>query len=414
MIEKSNFSTFHRGLKYFMFVSCCSLVLGWYSCNKSHGIKIDPDNSKNFEETHYLKKTSTKVMRLDSLSTFINTAMLHYFTVDGIPYLAALNLLTPSIDIYDYQVGELKYRVPLHTEGPNGIGKINLTLTFYVVDFNKIIIFQNYTKNIYVMNIEGSVSRSISLEDEFDKRAINFANENAGVPILFDQYLYVSTLPTYSDKKALASITSKIRIDTSNLDIEYMYPYSSIYDQYFWGNSTSFQYYSSITKTSNNEILVSFPKDPQVYRVCDEQLCPIGVLGSYEFDRLIPYSSDSLKDLFEKMDSGMYPFNEDWDQKNSMTNSEFANIFCEQSTGNIVRLAYLRVSEEDYNRGYAVPDLSVIIADAGLKKVGEKRLRAKDYYSSIYFFTPEGFHILNRASTDSEAIFDVYSTAPME
>lgn len=244
-----------------------SLVLGvvilfLYSCTGDViGVQIDRANSSKYDESLQLVRVDSVTFHLDSLSSFSRASTLQYVEISGESCLGALNLGNSSIDIYSYENGLLRDRVDLRADGPDGVGKIDRSLTFFILGNDRIVVLNNWAKKIYLFDFEGNKLKTIDLFSELEARNIIFEGSNNNPITLIDGELWISTTPNLSKLVKYSELTSQMRIDTATWEIDYSVPFSQLYDQHYWGD-TYFKYYSTVVKGRDGKMKASFPIDP--------------------------------------------------------------------------------------------------------------------------------------------------------
>ncbi|MCE7055730.1 DUF4221 domain-containing protein [Algoriphagus sp. AGSA1] len=357
----------------------------------------------------YIKTTSLVPSDSFSISTKnafdLYSTSLSYLTNAESEYISILNPNTQTISLYKNEDSQVSREIKIEIEGPNGIGELGFDSSHFLFSQDSIYIYNLQIGSLFLINEKGEVLNRYTITDYSD--SINFpAPYPSNVrPIQsdFKQLFFPCGINNYpNDYENYPSVLS---IDLESGQIKYPITYSNVYDQAFYG--LSFKYDTGIAFNKNdNSITISYPVDNFIYKYYTENgNIEMKYGGSEHFDQIEFYDADP--DKFERIDF----INENEKLKNhALSNSDFAGILYDQFRNYYYRIAYIRPTIDEVKSGKTIPELSIIILDENLNKVGEDLFSSKIYDNSLLFISSSGLNIARKDLFEADENFIFFDT----
>ncbi|WP_425636223.1 DUF4221 family protein [Algoriphagus yeomjeoni] len=320
-------------------------------------------------------------------------------------YISVFNANTQSIFLYKNKASNAIKEIPLELDGPHGLGELGFDSSHFLFSKDSIYIYNLQIGILFLINEKGEVLNRQRLTDYSDPINLPVPYPSNVRPIQsdFKKLYFPCGINSYSDD--FENHPSVLSIDLNSGEIKYPITYSKIYDNAFYG--LSFKYDTGIAfNRTDNSVTVSYPVDNFIYKYYTKNANKEKkYAGSEHFNNIEAYDADPSK--FEKIDFS----NENDKLKNhALSNSDFAGILYDQFRNFYYRIAYIRPTVEDVKSGKTIPELSIIILDKDLNKVGEDIFSSKIYDNSLIFVSATGLNIARRDLYETDENFIVFDT----
>lgn len=186
---------------------------------------------------------------------------------DGLLYLEDMSNDT-TVFVYD-TLGNFVQNIRLYKTGPNGIHSYS---GFFVQDIDSIYIVSSYKYKLFLMNRRGIKKKTYSLAENDKASAIS------SLPVAFSyspvllsgEHIFVGGIPDqppYENDFSMNNLL--IKLNLRNADFKYSLGYPETYKHSFaFGPATKVSYCIN----EDDEIIVSYPLDNQLYRMSDNSL----------------------------------------------------------------------------------------------------------------------------------------------
>ena len=391
----TNFARFYikKNMTKRKFITSCLLtivLLG--SCDKKRESVNLNDCISEDEKFTLIKDEANKVsFSLDSVTT-PNISYLKYTTLGDSLYFSFLNPFNNSIYLYDYSSRNLAKTISLTSDK-----KIS---AYEIISKNLIAAYQKKTYDLTLQDDKGSIKKTINIPPQKGSNGY-YSYPTTHASLIHRQgklYLvggHLSNVKVQENSHCVA----EINIDSE--EFKYLYQYPEIYQKYFFGGS-HYRMDISYDYNSNEDVfVVSFPASHKLYKtadfITDTEFCASSSLT----DMIDQYPYDNQDKTFDYVSENLYYHSIKYDPYN--------NVY--------YRLCLLPLADKEsevYSR-----DLSVVILDQNLNKIGEKVLKNfSDYYlgniASIHV-SPDGllFQKKNYKKDESSINFTIYKLAKL-
>jgi len=387
--------------KVFLFII---LIYSIVSCNNSHNENLKNEDISLYKERKVLKETDLLTFRLDTLTSMQSIISIYTSQIADKTYFSIINTYDNSWIYYDTNNGEIYSKQKLNFEGPNGVGQLNTFSGHYMKSKDSLYLYSSANSSIYLLDGKGNVLNKKNLLIREENDIIKSPLINAYNPLHFNNgNIYITNivrpLSTYSKEK----IILKMNANFENND--YIIAFPEIYDYKFWGNA--FNYAPSIVGGKNKNNIVSFPIDEKVYITNEKgDILKYGLATSKHFDNITPM--DVEKGYSLDIDNRDYAKEDSY----SFSTSNYCQIIYDTYRDVYYRITHIRPSIEEVLLGNTIPDLSIIILDSNLNKVGETEvLDGKKYQTSMITVFKKGLGIARNdlyTENDSELTFSIF------
>ena len=360
-----------------------------FSCqSEQKHSKNQAENSRLFKKKIQLLESCEISLPLDTLIGFENSSICA-FKHAGRNYVSILNIINPSIYIYDYGDKRLVHKIKLQNEGPDGIGKINSNISHFMNQLDTIYILNSWTKNLYVLNGSGRVIKKIPLESKNSELLANAYSSSANPIKKLGDNLYLPLYPI--NPRAVdfdfTKIPTVLRLNLHTGQPEPAFYLPEIYNSFFWG-LTPFKYQSNfIYLDSLNSFIFNFAIDPFLYEYVDGKLSGKHFVGTEYFKKIKPFS------IKLPSEGKVGPDFDIKDKEYALTTPDFNFFLYDDKMGLFIRMAYIRPTLEQYKSGVTLPHCTLIVFDKNFNKLGETFLNGGIYRPDIFFFNEDGLHI---------------------
>lgn len=319
-------------------------------------------------------------------------------------YLVLLNKLNNKIQFYDWRTKQLSRKIPLQTEGPNGVGS---PLFVQVVNLDSIYVLSSYHYRLSVVDSNGNVKNKFRLIGgglPFDDKnpvppaphlgyiATPLAGfHKSGNMIIKEDNIYMNGMPYLSRFEESFFLNGKLGIKLSTIDSTVSY-YLSYSKEYLKGNHYPSQC-DEISWTYNDaidKVIVNFPIDNNIYEInLDGGNSIEHWAGSKYFDKVEPMTSMSRSP--------------DDNFNHYLNNNRFTGIYYDKYRN----LYYRKVEHKiNYDGGNFIDQyvISLIILNDKFQKIGEVEL-PKIYWNGIAFINREGIYLYHPADSEDKMVF---------
>lgn len=175
----------------------------------------------------------------------------------------------------------------------------------------------------------------------------------------------------------------KVNIETGEKMFEGFF--SDKYNTGYW-TTYSWKYTNaSFFDVESSSLLFASPVDNSIFVLKHDEIARIHITSDNisEIDPMIAQGNLRKKRMGTKEENDNYV----------LTNSEFHFIVKDPSTGNFIRMGYLRPKEIDKNSQYPSPSIYLILNNE-YNKIGETIIPEK-YRGDIFFINEIGLHVLD-------------------
>lgn len=355
------------------------ILFTFWACEKSEtsSLSYSKKNAKVYEKKVELVDKGEVYFPIDS-SVSIDFGEIQYLETESKPYLTIFDPTTPILHVYDYENQKKINTIIFPLQGPAGVGGNTSGMGHLMYSLDTIIIYNIWTRNLFLFNTEGEKLVAIGLPEPDD---IYFSGRLADSPP-FRVGNYVVIPNTYQGVKGGMLIQSQeipafltVNIDTQ--EISFIGKRSKVYDEgYNIAGDNSFNF--GVFNSNDNSIVYSFRQDHHVYKTDiagnNESM---HFVGSEHFEELPALEADFNKG-FEYENNG--------DERERvrqyiLMNPKYDAIKYDRWNDLYYRFAFLPRNMEDYLESPYRLEPTIVIFDENFNKVGERKLDAKGYYS---------------------------------
>jgi len=356
----------------------------------------------SFEDRYTLIESDTKIIKLDSLTDPYKEN--HSFYEDlqkNKSYLYLLGRLDNSLQIYDWNTGNLISKVKLETGGPEGVGTVSSILAHNV---DSVFILASYDLQLSLLNSSNKLLK---------KRSLIFSADGK-------DRLGEGVFPSYKQSCPMFLVKNKMILGG--------YPSIDPSDKNYYTKG-----YTSMTLNLTNgklSYLTKFPqdfidKDDNGYKLISEQIYPSQAVNYSENTYLISYST---ADFIERINLSTNKKEEyyaggrsiddiEWARKSMDVAKEFKYFVKQPNYSGVYydkyRQIYLRVldipnpEKIDEFDGRLWTRTIIIILDKNLKKVGEVPLPFTYSMPSI-IIAKDGIYIRKYVEDENKMVFTCF------
>lgn len=302
--------------------------------------------------------------------------------------IAYFNNITQSIVYFDYKSGSTIGKTQLETIGPDGVGGE----PYYVYYHNKDSIFVISRFNNFNLTLVNSDGSKINSFNYYIRDGLTpLPSRIFGAVVIRSPFIYLSTqISDQIDRERQAPII-RIHMGTREVvKLEEPLPYKNV-DRQLMVNSHQFEFYEvrMAADSDNEELIVSYPLESQLYRVSNEKVTRVSISSDLIGDfRLLPrdrysYSKDS-KQLKVMIYGSAWYFGVLYDP--------FRDVYYRigKAAPDMAKVRR-KISGEEVKIPY---EYVIITLDKELRKIHELKISTKEAIVHRGIFVgPEGLHI---------------------
>ncbi len=389
----------------------CFLLILFLSCNE----KNDKDLNFYNEEIALHFNDSLKLNFLETISLPLDKAdfwshSISYINEGEASYLSVINQNNNSINVYNLDKQVLYKTFNLQVEGPNGVGDLDAASGHALHSLDSLYIYNVMTGRLFLMDSTGVILNYTSLFEVGKTPDLPMPVISSLNPMVFTDRQILIPCGINRVPEDFSVYPSIISIDKSLNNKRILNTYPSIYENGYWG--TSFKYQTSIQFVpKSNKLIINYPISHSLEIVdIDSNEKNYIFAGSKEFREIQYFKSDPKF----PSNNNMEPY---WNERKefSLTNSDYTSIIYDKYKDIYYRIAYIRPSLFDYRSGNRTVDISLIILDKNLKKVGEQKIDGKIYDISMLFVSNKGINIARKdlfEKNENFISYDLFSIVP--
>lgn len=380
------------------------LTLILFSCNgkeeKPFNYPVQEENSTIYERTLILKESEQIVFPINETTTFRNFSI-QFTSVGDTEYFSFVNVNDNSLVYYDLSKKE-EVKIPLALEGGQGIGKLRAAQSPHIfVSPDSIFIYNARKGQMFLINQKGQVKSKFSLFDwKTEKVPVTPFTTNLSSALKINQVVYLPCLPSrFIENYETGAV---LKYDLKSGEREFIFPFSNMYQQAFWGGSIKYSP-SLAYNTSDNYLAIRFPIDPYIYQAkSNGEMLNKYYLGSEEFGAIKPMSHRADL-LFEKK--------RDWEEENLYTfsNPSFNGILYDPYRNLYYSITKIPPSIEEVKKGKSLAAYTIIICDKDFNKLGEQTFDIDKYDAVMIAVSKQGLAIGRRDLYDQDDNYLTFS-----
>ncbi|MGW8123665.1 DUF4221 family protein [Roseivirga echinicomitans] len=221
-------------------------------------------NSTDFDEKFSLTENGTNKIVLDNETGFSHYSMQIDSTIDG-EFFSFINEKNNSVYIYNHENSNLVKKVKIDSQGPNGMGNLQLS-SHKIISLDSILIYNLYTRILYLTNSESEVYWKENLADHNVNASDPNLEPSLSSPIIKvgDNVFFACSIDSYSTD--YSSSYSVMRFNLKTGERKYLYALPEVYNSGYWG--AVFKYIPSLDfNKTNGQMVLNYPIDPRLYVV---------------------------------------------------------------------------------------------------------------------------------------------------
>lgn len=336
-------------------------------------------------------KVGQKVFEVDSITDY-NLYFPSYYSSKSV--LSCLNASQNSVDLYDYESGELQKRIGFKRGEPNNI-KADL-FGYQLIDDETLFVIDK-VGNLYISDWEGKIRKSIYLDPD-------------GIP--GGPLLLPNLIPAFQNGDLFylenyylgnPSRLMKIALDTASGDVNYQLNLPAESVEGFWGLG-DFGYYNCVV--NEDYVIYNFPNLDSLY-IYDKELNSLG--------KIIAKSRNIDSPVEKLLDMGNIP-PESYLKIAAFTSSIYTRLIHDKYQSLYYRIVGKPINETLLNSGDPIKSTerkySVVVFDSQFNWKGEFDLPEYEYDIAMerILVTPDGLLIQTKGDSEDVAVFDVFNT----
>ncbi|WP_422355648.1 DUF4221 family protein [Roseivirga pacifica] len=362
---------------------------------------IAPGCSKEFGEeyiapalTHQLIKVGEYEIPVDSV-TSTRISHYQYFTHDTVEYFSMLNTIKQEINAYNLNTKTLSFKIPLHLEGPNGIGNlIGFNSGYYIHNLDSIFVLNRDHQRLYLLNSRSELINQFDLfQDKGQASGVlppfapMFVNNGKGIILNIQGAMSYNT-PNKNYDERYATI-----IDLSKKSPhEYFLGYPEKFTKGAWG--IDLHRISWTVNDLSNSLIVSYAIEDDLFEYSKDG----------KFLRRIEQKTNFINELRSITESES---NFEARQKYVLAQSKYGPIYFDNIRKVYIRDFYGPMSDTDIQNGtYGSFRQSLIILDEQLEVIAI--MKDKDFNAPIIFTNKEGIHRYKAQENENILKFEVF------
>ncbi|MES2418274.1 MAG: DUF4221 family protein [Bacteroidota bacterium] len=376
-------------------ISILAFFIGLSSCTERG--EVENNFSLAAPETHSLKPTGTYSLILDSSTTPL-VRSLNISEENGAEKIVFLNHFTKHIYYYNLNTGKILRIINLQLAASKGLTN---PIAIYARSSDSIFV-QDNNNHLFLTDASGDVKKKYDISPFQDSLRITLRTAEASfpmeiftgnIPFLIDGSLYLTGVMDESFKTVSIDQTKLlIRLDLNTARTSYTFNYPKSYSKTLW---TIYFRMPSKTYNENKMIFVfSLPNDPFVYSLSiNNSITEKKYAGSKLFGNIkaFPPNKDNSNDYTQKNE---YFF----------SSPNYSTILYDK-----FRKVYYRFAYTPNKLKTPQKNLSIIILDNNLKRLGEYELKeTKKYNPMLSFVSKEGLNIAKKDQNEDILQFQTF------
>lgn len=305
--------------------------------------------------------------------------------------LAMMNPSMNTINVFDLDRAQLKKKIVLKQNGPNGVGDIR---SFNIQD-NFVYVLNTQTYKFYQLDTAGNVLEKYDLSKDGGSKAKGSTRQ----PIIIDWPLAIMCSTPYKSLSSTDLYESEDLLTLLNLEtkeINYFLSYPKEVKGHLWGPNLSDKFYTYNAETK--KLVVSWP--------------PTSVLSETDLKTIKNYDAPSITNIkvnpVKVMPTGYKETHAIY-----IENPQYSYIFYDQFKKCYYRMVAQEVPERfrndnDFDKSNLKP-FSIMVLDLSFQTVKEIEFPHLTYYNYMTFVTEEGLWMARIPENEDELVFDCFS-----
>lgn len=314
-----------------------------------------------------------------------------YNEFDSIGYLSILNSQENEINVYDYDKNRIIEKIKLKQEGPDGVGALDRQSSHFMISKDSIFVFHLAYGQAFLLNGSSEVLRKYTL--------IDFRNDSySAVPIpstlnpiikVGNDILLSCTINAPQLNYETYQTVLKLNLETGEQNFIFSLP--RVYSDRFWALSFKYQVCLAFNHLKN-ELMLNYPVIHDLYiGSLEGEIIDTKFAGSQYIDRINAVGDDlSVGTTTPTHEAYREMANVDF------SSSDYISLLYDEHRKVYYRIVHIRPKLEDVENGDRIPELSIILLDDELNKLGETRLSKKRYNHSMFFVSDRGLNIARK------------------
>lgn len=372
----------------------CALAIYFFSIgcsnvkDESDKIYYQPENAKVFADSLTFHEMGHVSLPLDSVTAMTSSSVYMYEPEGAAQRIYSMIAADEkAINLYDYDKKTLIGKVPIEKGGPNGIGVGHGFLSHYLISPDSILISNNWTFKLYLLNHNGEVLKKYNIMDTLifgQNQAIPLTATDKPIQVRNNIAYLIGSLndPLIKDHTQVSMVIG-VNLQTGEVSRSMARP--PVYNIGNWGkNYLHFSTFGTFNP-DNGHFVYSFSADPYIYETDHGTMINKHYAGSKYFEKVLPMSYNK-KAKYDNEESAVYDF----------TTPSYYKIIYDPYNKLYYRSAFLPITEDDYqdaNKRFNRQE-EISILDTNFRKLGEFAVPRYKYVFTNYFVTKEGLHML--------------------
>ncbi len=299
------------------------------------------------------------------------------------------------IGVYDLHSGKLISTIKFRKEGENGVGTGVRAIHF--VSFDSIYLFSPLAQQLYLADSSGTLKNRYDL---LNKKY--YALLGTTYPAFIrNNRIHFCAYPS-PEQKPSSSDFSLLWLNLTTSEVGYSVNLSKEYDRGFWGKHNYLRPHHLFNEVKK-VFIANFPNDHFIYLMHRNGSFQKYFAGAKRIGYLNPvseaYTDDDAKAFALEAKQGFY---------SALFYDRWRNLY--------YRIAHNPTEDSSESRS-DFGQISIILLDENLKKVGESYLPKDTYVIGASFITPEGLFLFNERKYDKNddyLIYDIYKIQKRE
>ncbi|MFC3417398.1 DUF4221 family protein [Algoriphagus hitonicola] len=335
------------------------------------------------EENHLIFSDSLKLSESGYFSLMLDQSIgqtsnsMSYSSSDDV--LSIFNILNHSLYLFNGENGKISSIIPLEFEGPNGVGDLGLISSHLIKSQKEIYLYNQNIGVLFKIDSSGVILNKARVTDYRDEANLPVPYPSTMRPFYVKGDLVFFPCEINNRLSDYSSYPAVLRYDLGKKEAKSIISFSSPYNEAYWG--PYYKYQPSLTFGPKNNIYVSFPIDHTIYIMdSNGDFVDSRYVGSKFMKEFEPYQEDV--EYWKSVDLSVA---DERERIHGYSTSEYRSILYDETNSLFYRICFIRPSEEEILNEVYDFDISIIIMDKNLNKVGESVYPSSKYNFDMIF-----------------------------
>jgi len=383
------------------------ILVAFYGCSSSNEQTGDalPDAI-----AFKLGKVGEKAFYLDSTLAPYNQSILT-FEEGGATKLSIFNHLNASVNVFDYNTGQIEQQIGFEIDGPDGIGSIS-NMGHFMQNSDSIFFFNHWQSRVHLMNAKGERLRSYDVgigndSEEQSKQGFHMMVSPISQVFKNGDCLFISVQNGGANPFDDQRLIYMIELNLKTGEREYHSLPQPLMLNNFWGVFTPFA--SSLAFNPNTQqFSLSYTKNTEV------DIISISDLDSIQESKSVKSEYMGELEPLPKRKNTPSLYGYSFQELNDLTNIQgfYMNYIYDPYKDIYYRIALHERTEDEYKQGKSSFKLSVVVVNSSFEKIDELDLPKGVYEYQTTFVSKEGLHLARQIDyqpDEDQLVFDVFS-----